>query len=155
MFNLLGEYHAKLDPKGRAMMPKALLNQLKGAEKQGFVVNRDVFQKCLVIYPQPVWENISKEVNALNRFIKKNADFIRKFNNGATPIEIDNIGRINIPKVLAGYAATAKDIVFLGNGDRIELWDKQSYEAIMSEEVDFGALSEEVMGGMSNQNIQS
>lgn len=153
MLSLLGEYNAKLDNKGRVMFPKNLQNQMKGLEKQGFVVNRDVFQKCLVIYPMNEWEAISKQVNSLNRFIQKNAVFIRKFNNGATIIELDGVGRINMPNNLRNWADLNKDVIFLGNGNRIELWDRGEYEKLMNEDIDFGALSEEVMGN-TNQNTE-
>lgn len=152
MVNLLGEIKSKLDNKGRVLFPKAFQNQLKGLGSEGFVVNRDVFQKCLVIYPMSEWQKTSAQVNKLNRFVKKNSDFIRKFNNGASPIELDAAGRLLIPKTLSNWAGIDKDVVFLGNGDRIEMWSDAAYNALLEEDVDFGSLSEEVMGGVTNSD---
>ncbi len=151
MFNLLGEYDCKLDPKGRLMLPVDLRKQL-GDEmaKGGFVLNRDIFEKCLVLYPISEWNKVSAQVAGLNRFIKKNAVFIRRFNNGATPVELDATGRLLLPKPLAEYAELDKDIKLCGNGERIEIWSKSAYEAMLNEDIDFGSLSEEVMGGADN-----
>lgn len=151
MFNLLGEYDCKLDPKGRLMLPVDLRKQL-GDEiaKQGFVLNRDIFEKCLVLYPMAEWKKVSAQVSGLNRFVKKNAVFIRRFNNGATPVELDAAGRLLLPKPLAEYAELDKDVKLCGNGERIEIWSKVAYDAMLNEDIDFGSLSEEVMGGLDN-----
>ena len=62
---LLGEYECKLDAKGRLRVPSGLISQLGEGEKQKFVVNRG-FEKCLVLYPLPLWRKISAEIDALN-----------------------------------------------------------------------------------------
>lgn len=151
MFNLLGEYDCKLDPKSRLMLPVDLRKQLGDQlAKEGFVLNRDIFEKCLVLYPLSEWKKVSAQVSGLNRFVKDNATFIRRFNNGATPIELDSAGRILLSKPLAEYASLDKDVKVIGNGERIELWDKATYEKMMNEDIDFGSLSEKVMGGLGN-----
>ncbi|MGB0166299.1 MAG: division/cell wall cluster transcriptional repressor MraZ [Luteibaculum sp.] len=146
MVHLLGEYDCKLDAKGRLALPAALRKQLGELEKQGFVLNRDIFEGCLVLYPNEAWKQVSQQVSKLNRFVKKNAMFIRRFNNGATPVDSDSAGRINIPPRLMQYAALGKEVIVSGNGERIEIWDKSKYEALMNEDIDFASLSEEVMG---------
>jgi MraZ protein len=146
MINLLGEYDCKLDSKGRLAMPSGLKKQLEEHLHKGFVMNRDIFEKCLVLYPNEEWEKVSGQLGRLNRFVRKNALFIRRFNNGATPVQIDNSGRILLPKSLTGYAGIKKDVKVCGNGERIELWDKNTYSKMLDEDIDFGALSEEVMG---------
>ncbi len=148
MINLLGEYQCKLDAKGRLALPAGLRKQLGDLEKHGFVLNRDIFETCLVLYPMNGWEKISKQVAGLNRFVKKNAMFIRRFNNGATPVDLDGAGRVQVPQRLKEYAALEKEVVVVGNGERIEFWDKDRYEAYMNEDFDFAELSEEVMGGL-------
>lgn len=151
MFNLLGEYDCKLDPKGRLMLPVDLRKQLgEQVVKEGFVLNRDIFEKCLVLYPMSEWKKVSGQIAGLNRFVRDNAVFIRKFNNGATQVEIDAAGRLLLPKPLVEYAGLEKDVKVAGNGERIELWSRAAYEAMLAEDVDFGTLSEKVMGGISN-----
>ena len=104
MLNLLGEYPSTLDAKSRVLLPAALKKQLGGEESKGFVVNRDVFSECLVLYPMEEWNRTSAEVRRLNRFDPENVEFIRRFLNGATPLELDANGRLLIPKSLMVHA---------------------------------------------------
>ncbi|MGB0402929.1 MAG: division/cell wall cluster transcriptional repressor MraZ [Salibacteraceae bacterium] len=150
MINLLGEYDCKMDAKGRLMLPNGLKKQLETLTHEGFVINRDIHEKCLVLYPKQEWEKVSKQLSKLNRFIKKNALFIRKFNNGATPINVDNAGRILLPKSLTQHAELSKELKVIGNGERVELWSKEHYDNMLnSNEIDFSSLAEEVMGDIS------
>lgn len=146
MLNLLGEYDCKADAKGRVMLPAGLKKQLQDVVHEGFVVNRDMFDKCLILYPMKQWTEVSSEIGRLNRFVAKNVKFIRKFNNGATPIELDSAGRMLLPSALCGFAGIDREIKITGTGDRIEIWSKSAYEAMLNEDVDMAALSEEVMG---------
>jgi MraZ protein len=146
VINLLGEYDCKLDAKGRLMLPSGLKKQLSELAHEGFVVNRDIFEKCLVVYPMQEWNKVSGQVNKLNRFIKKNALFIRRFNNGATPVELDSSGRMLVPKALMDALELAKDVKVIGNGERVEIWSKSAYDEMLNEDVDFATLSEDVMG---------
>jgi len=149
MLSLLGEYDCKLDAKGRMMLPKALAKQMEDVLHEGFVVHRDIFSKALVIYPWSVWQELSKEVNKLNKFVQKNVLFIRKFNSGSTPVELDGQGRMLLPSALTAFAELGKDVKLNAINDRIELWSKANYEAMLKEDIDMGALSEEVMGGIN------
>jgi len=152
MLNLLGEYDCKLDAKGRMMFPAGLKKQLQEVVHEGFVVNRDMFDKCLVLYPLQQWKVVSSQIGQLNRFVEKNVRFIRKFNNGGTPVELDAAGRMLLPASLLDYAGIAKDVKVTGNGDRMEIWDKKAYVAMLNEDVDMAKLSEEVMGRINDNN---
>ena len=150
MINLLGEYDCKMDAKGRLMLPTGLRKQLESLIHSGFVINRDIHESCLVLYPTQEWDKVSRQLGKLNRFIRKNALFIRKFNNGATPLQIDGTGRILIPKSLADHAGLKKEIKVIGNGERVEIWSKDQYSAMLnSDEINFSDLAEEVMGNIS------
>lgn len=146
MLNLLGEYDCKCDAKGRIMFPVGLRKQLQEVVHEGFVINRDLFGKCLVLYPMKQWGEVSSKLGKLNRFVAKNVTFIRRFNNGATKVELDSAGRLLLPPALAAYAEIDKDVKVMGNYDRVEIWSRAAYDAMMSEEVDMAALSEDVMG---------
>ncbi|MFQ3325786.1 MAG: MraZ protein [Salibacteraceae bacterium] len=153
MISLLGEYDCKMDAKGRIMLPNGLKKQLETLVHEGFVVNRDIHEPCLVLYPHAEWSKVAKQLSKLNRFIKKNALFIRKFNNGATPIALDGTGRLLIPKTLSKTASLEKEIKVIGNGERIEIWSTKNYEQMLeSEEFDFSQLAEEVMGDISPES---
>ena len=107
--HVVGTYECKLDPKGRVKLPGSLVKQLKGGET--FVLKRSVFQKCLELYTLEEWSAMMEKVNKLNRFRKKNNDFIRRFTAGVKMIDIDATTRILVPKDLLGIASLNKSLV--------------------------------------------
>ena len=136
------------------MLPAALKKQLAPVVQQGFVLKRAVFQPCLELYPMKEWEALMTKVNALNRFKKKNNDFIRRFTAGVKMIELDNSGRLLVPKDLATFANIGKDVVVSSAVNIIQIWDKQQYEKAIDEAaVDFADLAEEVMGQDDGNDI--
>ena len=147
MVNLIGTYECKADVKGRLMLPSAIKKQLHTVLQEGFVLKRSVFQPCLELYPMSEWNVMMEGVNRLNRFKKKNNDFIRRFTAGVKIIELDVSGRLLIPKDLHSFAEISKDIVVASAVNILEIWDKDKYEkAINDATVDFADLAEEVMG---------
>src|SRR5688572_25096716 len=104
MLNLIGEYDCKVDAKGRFMFPAALKKQLGEAFDKGFVVNRNLHQKCLVLYSQDEWQKLNKGLSKLNRLLPKHDALVRRILGGATGAEADTTGRVLIPKPLAEYA---------------------------------------------------
>ncbi|MCO4820770.1 MAG: division/cell wall cluster transcriptional repressor MraZ [Flavobacteriaceae bacterium] len=144
---LIGSYECKVDAKGRMMLPAALKRQLAPVVQSGFVLKRAVFQPCLELYPMAEWEALMQKVNKLNRFKKKNNDFIRRFTAGVKVIELDASGRLLVPKDLVVFANIQKDIVVSSAVNIIEIWDKTSYEQAINDAADdFADLAEEVMG---------
>ena len=149
MTNFIGEFECKLDAKGRMMLPSSLKKQLDPAAQERFVMNRG-FEKCLVLYPKNDWEYISAEVNKLNQYVKKNREFIRYFYRGATELGLDGTGRLLLPKRMLEYTGAKKEVVLFAYGNRIEVWDKETYNSLLTDEPDeFATLAEEVMGGGS------
>ncbi len=129
------------------MLPAALKKQLSPVLQNGFVLKRAVFQPCLELYPMEEWEALMQRINKLNRFKKKNNDFIRRFTAGVKVVEIDATGRLLIPKDLVVFADISKGIVLSAAVNIVEIWDKDKYEqAIDDATVDFADLAEEVMG---------
>ncbi|CAN5301472.1 division/cell wall cluster transcriptional repressor MraZ [soil metagenome] len=154
MVNLIGTYECKVDAKGRLMVPSALKKQLTPMLEEGFVLKRSVFQPCLELYPMKEWNTLMLEINGLNRFIKKNNDFIRKFTAGVKTVEVDTNGRLLIPKDLVSFAGIDKEIVLAAAVNIIEIWDKDKYEASVDVEADdFASLAEDVMGNSGANGI--
>jgi MraZ protein len=154
LINFIGTYQCKADAKGRIMIPVALKNQLTPVLQKGFVVKRAVFQPCLELYPLDEWNVLMQKVNKLNRFKKKNNDFIRRFTAGVKVVEVDAAGRLLIPKDLIGFAGISKEVVLSSAINIVEIWDKDSYEkAIDDAAVDFADLAEEVMGDDDGEQI--
>jgi MraZ protein len=147
MTNLIGTYECKADAKGRVMFPSALKKQLQKVIGDGFVIKRSVFNQCLEIHPMNDWNGVVGQVNKLNRFVKKNNDFIRSYMAGLKMVEVDGSGRFLIPKDLISFAGLQKEIVLSSSVNMIEIWDKERYESSVAETLkDFGDLAEEVMG---------
>lgn len=152
MINFFETYECKIDDKGRLKLPSSLIKLLQSTDDKSFVIKRSVFQPCLEVYPTQPWDKLMNKVNGLNRFIKKNADFIRMFTAGAKNIELDTSERILIPRDLKQYALLNKEIVIAGAGELFEIWDKESYEKVITiNEADFGKLTEEVMGNFNSE----
>tara|TARA_B100001778_G_scaffold318068_1_gene306308 strand:- start:347 stop:814 length:468 start_codon:yes stop_codon:yes gene_type:complete len=147
MINIIGTYECKADNKGRIFLPAPIKKQLKDVLKDGFVIKRSVFNKCLEIHPMSEWNMLMEQVNSLNRFVKKNTEFIRSYMSGLKLINIDTTGRLLIPKDLFTYASLNKEVVLSSSVNMIEVWDKNNYEKSISITLEnFGDLAEEVMG---------
>ena len=132
------------------MLPSGLKKQILPVLNDDFVVKRSVFNKCLEIHPMSEWEKIVNQVNKLNRFVKKNNDFIRSYMSGLKIVSVDSSSRLLIPKDLIKFAGLEKEIVLSSSVNIIEVWDKVEYENSVSKSLEnFGDLAEDVMGDNS------
>lgn len=153
MNTITGTYECKVDAKGRLMMPAPLKKQLHSGIDDGFVLKRSVFQPCLELYPMVEWNKMMEKINKLNRFVKKNNDFIRRFTAGVKMVEVDAAGRLLIPRDLVVFAGVDKEIVLSSAVNIIEIWDKDKYEQSIDDSVvDFADLAEEVMGNLNDDD---
>ena len=133
------------------MIPKAFKKQLRSSVDSPFVLKRSVFHKCLELYTMNEWDKVVFRINKLNRFVKKNNEFIRMFTAGVKLIDLDSNGRMLLPKDLQKYAKISKEIVLSSSGNMIEIWNKSKYEKIVTDtESDFSKMAEEVMGNINN-----
>ena len=147
MINLIGTYECSVDNKGRIMIPSQLKKQLDGMTNNPFILKRSVFQNCLELFPYSEWKLMMDKVNKLNRFVKKNNDFIRMYTAGVKSIDLDSTGRLLVPKDLIAISKLTKNVVLSSSINIIEIWDKDEYEkSINDPKVDFAKLTEEVMG---------
>lgn len=154
MRNFIGTFECKIDDKGRIKIPALLAKQMENFGDETFVVKRSVFQSSLEVYPLSKWDLLMEKVNKLNRFVKKNADFIRIFTAGVKTVEMDKAGRIHISKDLTIFANLEKDIVLTSAGDFFEIWNKEAYEKVISADLEnFALLAEEVMGGNTEDEL--
>ena len=120
----IGEYHHTIDEKGRIIIPAKFREEL-GKE---FIITRGI-ENCLFVYSKENWAQITNKLNSLP-FTKKDArTFNRFFMSGATDVELDKQGRVNISKPLIDYANLLKDCVIIGTGDRLEVWSQESWES--------------------------
>ena len=127
----MGEYHHNLDDKSRIVVPAAFRNEL-GCK---FIVARGL-EKCLSIYSSQGWEKIVSKLQELSFTKKDTRTFIRSLFSTATICELDRQGRILLPSNLLEYASIAKECIFLGANDHVEIWDKTLWENDKNENED-------------------
>ena len=109
-----------------------------------------MFQPCLELYPIEEWQKVMGQVSKLNRFNKKNNDFIRKLTAGVKILTVDSSGRVLLAKDLISFAGIDKEVVLSSSIQFIEIWDKALYEkAVLDEDGALASLAEEVMGGVN------
>ncbi len=126
---LLGEYRHNVDVKGRVSVPSKFRDDLG----QSFVVTKGL-DNCLFMYSKAEWETFEEKLKQLPLTNADARTFIRFFFAGATEVEVDKQGRINIPQVLRDYAGIKKDVVIAGVATRAEIWDSESWDKYTSSE---------------------
>jgi MraZ protein len=145
---LNGEYECRIDDKGRIIFPSKLKKQLSSKADGKFFINRG-FERCLVLYPLDEWDRIRKQLQNINLYKRDNRQFLRYFNRGATELSLDGQNRLLLPRHLFDYAGIVKEVILCAFNDRIEIWDKPTYEKMMVDEPDkFSDLAEKVMGNL-------
>ncbi|MFN0202582.1 MAG: division/cell wall cluster transcriptional repressor MraZ [Bacteroidia bacterium] len=151
---LIGEYEVTLDAKGRFLMPSSLRKQLPEEEQSDFVLHKGL-DDCLVMYPKNVWAQEVQKIQRLNMYEIKNRTFARLFLSGVSILKLDNQDRGLISKYLSEKAGLKKDLIMLAQLDRIEIWDKETYQNWLSTaETDFAALAQEVMNSITVNSHQ-
>ena len=143
----IGDYGAKTDAKGRVFLPAQFRKILEAEGETSLVLRNDVFQKCLVLYPESVWNAQLDSLRAqVNQFNSKQQMMLRKFEADAEPVELDSNGRLLISKRKLQYAGIEGDVRFLAMVDRIEIWSKQVLEEVINDSADLGSELEEAFG---------
>jgi len=142
----LGNIEAKLDVKGRAFLPATFRKILQTGGEESLVLRKDVFQPCLVLYPESVWnEQMDAMRQRLNRWNKQHQQVYRQFVSEVELISLDGNGRFLIPKRYQRMAAIEQDIKFVGMGDTIEIWGIQKAEEQQMLPEEFTKSLEELM----------
>ena len=125
----IGEYEHSVDAKGRVIMPAKLREDI--GEK--FIVTKGL-DGCLFAYSLEEWNNFEAKLKTLPLTNKNARDFVRFFLSGAVECEIDKQGRFLIPGNLREYATLEKEIIIIGVGTRIEIWNKEEWKKYSSDE---------------------
>jgi MraZ protein len=156
MIIFIGDYTCKVDAKGRVLMPAAFKKQMPATAQEKFVIKKDIYEKCLVLYPMDEWERqnqlIQKNINPYN---KEHNRFIREFFKDTAEVELDSNNRFLIPARLLSMVDIDKenDVILAGQLGKIEIWSKKLYDNTSAEIDDFGNLANKILGGnINNQN---
>ncbi len=150
MTSFLGEYEVAMDAKGRFLLPSGIRKQMADETGGQFVIKRD-FESCLTIYPLDTWKAISDKINKLNDFKPEVREFKRLFLNGATIVELDSADRLLVPRQLLEYAGLKKDAILAAQGNKLELWDKDTFNKYIAQNsVNMSRLAEDVARDFGN-----
>ena len=142
----LGNIEAKADAKGRAFLPATFRKVLQAGGEERLVLRKDVFQPCLVLYPESVWnEQMDTLRQRLNRWNRQHQQVFRQFVSEVEMITLDGNGRFLIPKRYQRMAEIEQDIKFVGMGDTIEIWSLKMAEQSQMKPEEFGAALEGIM----------
>ena len=142
----LGNIEAKIDAKGRAFLPAVFRKILQAGGEERLVMRKDVFQRCLVLYPESVWnEQMDLLCHRLNRWNKQHQQVFRQFVSEVEVITLDGNGRFLISKRYQRMAAIEQDVKFVGMGDTIEIWGSQEAEQQKMAPEEFETSLEELM----------
>ncbi len=124
----IGEYRHTIDDKGRISIP----SKFRAGLASGCVVTRGL-DRCLWIYPQMEWQNLAEKIANLPITQKNARSFSRLMLAGAVDLNLDRVGRINLPAYLRDYASLKKEVVIVGIYNRIEIWPIAAWENFKNE----------------------
>lgn len=145
------EYECKLDAKGRLVLPAKVKAALPQASGNNIVVTRG-FEPCLVVYPKSEWDKVFEKVAKLNEFNIEYRKFQRNFLRGNTELELDKIGRFLIPKTLIKHGQLEKEVVMVGLGNRLEIWNPEVYDNfLINDQDEFALMAEKFLGDKPSQ----
>jgi MraZ protein len=149
MITFIGDYTCKLDDKGRVLLPAAFIKQMASSMQERFVLKKDIFEPCLVLYPMNEWERqneiLRQNTNPYNREHNK---FLRRFFKGTAEISLDANNRLLFPKRLLEEIGAGRDIVLAGQLGKIEIWPAGTYDKVEGENENFALLAEKIMGNL-------
>ena len=142
----LGNIEAKIDAKGRAFLPSVFRKVIQASGEENLVLRRDVFQPCLVLYPESVWnERLDMLKQQLRQWKPVHQQMFRQFVSEAEVVTLDGNGRFLISKRLQRAAGISQDIQFIGMDDTIEIWSPQDLQQTLKSDEDFGKEFEKIM----------
>jgi MraZ protein len=142
----LGNIEAKMDAKGRAFLPAVFRKILQASGDERLVLRKDIFQSCLVLYPESVWnEQMDALRQRLNRWNKQHQQVFRQFVSEVEIVTLDGNGRFLVPKRYLRMADIEQDVKFVGMGDTIEIWSNTQIEKQQMSPEQFGEALESLM----------
>ena len=142
----LGNIEAKVDAKGRVFLPATFRKVLQTGGEESLVMRKDVFQPCLTLFPESVWNRQMDEMRSkLNRWDREHQSIFRQFVSDVEAVTLDGNGRFLIPKRYIEMADIQQGARFIGMGDSIEIWSEKNTEKPFMEPEEFGVALESIM----------
>ena len=158
MLTYTGDYSCRLDDKGRVLLPSAFIKQMASGMPDGmperqekFVLKKDIFESCLVLYPQAEWDRQTRILRQnTNPYNREHNEFLRGFFKGTADVVLDGSNRLLIPRRMLEEIGAEREIVLAGQLGRIEVWAKDAYDRIESGGENIARLAEKIMGKLNN-----
>jgi MraZ protein len=161
MITFIGDYSCRLDEKGRVLLPSAFIRQmvspsLDSGMQEKFVLKKDIFESCLVLYPMNEWERQNQILRQnTNPYNREHNRFLRGFFKGTAEVSLDASNRLLIPRRLLDEIGADREIVLAGQLGRIEIWTRDAYETIEGGDENFALLAEKIMGNLNKETGNS
>ncbi len=135
------------------MLPSTFKRQMPAEARETFVVKKDIFEPCLVLYPLDEWERQNQIIRErINPYKKEHNRFLRNFYRGAAEMVLDGSNRVLIPRRLLDEVGIDKEVVLAGQDSKIELWPAGVYQGMEESEDEFASLAERIMGGGTGES---
>jgi MraZ protein len=150
----IGDYTCKMDAKGRVLLSAAFKKQMPDAAQDKFVIKKDIYEKCLVLFPMDEWERQNQLIRQnINPYNKEHSQFLREFYKDTAEVELDSNNRFLIPARLLSLADIdkEKEVVLAGQMGKIEVWAKDLYDKTSEGITNFGDLANKILGGNLNK----
>ena len=130
-----GEHECKLDAKGRLTLPSRLKSVLPAASMKNIIIRKG-FEPNLILYPLNEFQNIYSRINSLNEFSSEQRKLKRNLFSSISQVELDSNGRFLLPKSMVLHCNLDKDVILVGMGNIIELWDVKKYRKFLIDDSD-------------------
>ncbi len=152
----IGNIEARIDAKGRVFLPAVFRKVLRTSDEEGLILRKDVFQSCLVLYPESVWNAQMDALRArLSRWNALHQQIFRQFVSDAETLPIDANGRILLPKRYLAMCGIEREVKFIGMGDTIEIWNMDIARTPFMDGADFGKALENIMYDVENNTDET
>ncbi len=151
MASFIGDYLCKIDSKGRALLPAAFKKQMPVTAGDRFVIKKDIYEKCLILYTIDEWDKQNELLRSrLNPYNKEHSKLLRAYYRGTAEVSLDASNRLLLPKRLLNLADIGKEVYMSGQDKKIEIWAKEIYERNDINEDEFADLAENILGGLDS-----
>ncbi|MEG0795267.1 MAG: protein mraZ [Odoribacter sp.] len=145
MSSFIGDYTCKADSKCRVVVPSSFRKVMEASEQTFFVLRKNIFGKCIDMYPMEEWERMIAELRSkLNLFNPKHTVFLREFCRGMQEVEMDTNGRILLPRRMLDEVGIDKEMVMAAQDAMIQIWDIEAYAEVAVDAGGLGQLAEEI-----------
>ena len=151
MSSFIGDYICKVDAKGRLILPSAFKKQVSPDAHEQFVVKKDIYEDCLVLYPMDEWTRMVEVLRKkLNPYNKAHKQFLRGFYMDTAELSLDGSNRLTIPKKILSKIETGKELKLVAQDDKIEIWNPETYDQNF-DEAQFQDLAEDIFGQLESE----